>query len=371
MQDEQAWDVIIVGAGAAGIGCAIVLHDLGVQRFTLLERHAVGASFARWPAEMRFITPSFMSNHFGMLDLNAVALGTSPAHSLQREHPSGPEYAEYLQALAAHWELPVQSGMEVHGVEPRGEGFLVHTSEGAMRSRFVVWAAGEFQYPRLHPFAGAEHCLHNSQVRSWAELEGDEFIVIGGYESGIDAAVSLCALGKRVRVLDGAASWESDSVDPSLALSPYTVERLEVALATGRVQLIGDAWVTRVEHSAEGYTVCTEDEQWTTPTAPILATGFEGSLRLVRELFEWNEAGQARLTSDDESTITPGLFVVGPAVRHEQVIFCFIYKFRQRFAVVARCIAERMGLDITPLNLYRQQAMFLEDLSGCDEDCVC
>src|SRR5437660_10363024 len=93
----------IVGAGAAGIGTAIILQELGIERFAVLERHDVGASFARWPKEMRFITPSFTSNAFGLLDLNAVALNTSPAYTIQREHPTGAEYAEYLQVLAGHF----------------------------------------------------------------------------------------------------------------------------------------------------------------------------------------------------------------------------------------------------------------------------
>ena len=41
-----------------------------------------------------------------------------------------------------------------------------------LRCRYVVWAAGEFQYPRESPEAlpGAELCMHNSRVRSWADL---------------------------------------------------------------------------------------------------------------------------------------------------------------------------------------------------------
>ncbi|MGB5594667.1 MAG: NAD(P)-binding domain-containing protein, partial [Crocosphaera sp.] len=66
------FDVVIVGAGAAGIGCGVVLKDLGIENFVILERHQVGASFSRWPEEMRFITPSFPSHGFGLLDLNAV-----------------------------------------------------------------------------------------------------------------------------------------------------------------------------------------------------------------------------------------------------------------------------------------------------------
>ena len=48
------------------------------------------------------------------------------------------------------------------------------------------------QYPRAsdapESFPGAEHCLHNSSVRSWAKLPGDDFVVIGGYESGMDVS---------------------------------------------------------------------------------------------------------------------------------------------------------------------------------------
>ena len=39
--------------------------------------------------------------------------------------------------------------------------------------------------------------MHNSSVRSWSELKGDDFVVIGGYESGLDAAFNLSSCGKR------------------------------------------------------------------------------------------------------------------------------------------------------------------------------
>jgi putative flavoprotein involved in K+ transport len=373
MEQTKQLDVVIVGAGAAGVGCGIVLRDLGVERFALLERYEVGASFAHWPAEMRFITPSFTSNHFGLLDINAVALGTSPAFTLQKEHPTGPEYAEYLQAIAEHWELPVYTDVDVQSIQSLSDGgFLIQTSRGDIRSRFVIWAAGEFQYPWLDPFPGAQHCLHSALVPSWHTIEGDEIIVIGGYESGIDAAINLVALGKRVRVLDAARAWESDSSDPSISLSPYTHERLDSTLQTGRVELIGDARVASVEQVADEYVVHgAAGQRWHTPVPPILATGFVGSLSLVSGLFDWHEDGYALLTERDESTRTPGLFLVGPNVRHSNIIFCFIYKFRQRFAVVAQAIGERLGIDTTPLNTYRSGGMFLEDLSCCGDECVC
>ncbi len=51
----KVYDVVVVGGGAAGVGVAIALRHAGIENFIVLERHTVGASFAAWPAETRFI----------------------------------------------------------------------------------------------------------------------------------------------------------------------------------------------------------------------------------------------------------------------------------------------------------------------------
>ena len=370
-QTKLSYDVVIVGAGAAGIGCGVVLQELGLERFTILERHQVGASFSRWPEEMNFITPSFPSHGFGLLDLNAVTLKTSPAIAFRREHISGKQYALYLQTVAEHFELPIQTEVDVKVVEPLSQGgFKLHTAAGDIRTQFVIWAAGEYQYPHLNPFPGAEHCIHNTQIRSWADLEGDEFIIIGGYESGMDAAANLVALGKKVGVLDRTGAWANPDTDPSIALSPYTLQRLEFIYRTGRLDLVGNAPIEEVKPIPGGYAVYSEYQKWMTAHPPILCTGFDTSLKQIAPLFDWSE-GYAALTENDESTIAPDLFVAGPSVRHGDLIFCFIYKFRQRFAVVANAIAHRLGLDPSPLDAYRQAGLFLDDLSCCSNDCIC
>lgn len=374
MKQIKPWNVVIVGAGAAGVGMGITLQEMGLTNFVILDRHEVGASFARWPAEMRFITPSFTSNGFGPPDLNAVTYHTSPAHMLQREHPTGPEYAQYLKAVADHFQLPIQTGVEVTAVTPNtaGQGFELQTTAGRFAARFVIWAAGEFQYPWLDPFPGAENCLHNSAVSSWAQLEGESFVVIGGYESGLDAAYNLSKRGKQVLVVDRQPRWESRPTDPSRGLAPFTHSRLRTALNKGQLNLLGDVTITRVEPNDQGYLISAEDgRQWHSPTRPILSLGFSSSLELVDDLFAWHEEGYPLLTEQDESIQTPGLFLVGPGVRHGNVIFCFIYKFRQRFAVVAQAIGERLGLETEALEIYRRHYMFLDDLSCCDVECAC
>ncbi|WP_068780554.1 NAD(P)/FAD-dependent oxidoreductase [Paenibacillus sp. GM2] len=371
-------DCIIIGGGAAGIGLGSLLQELKLEHFRILERSDIGASFRMWPKEMRMITPSFTGNAYGMLDLNSITLDTSPAYTLGTEHPSGEEYADYLQAVAEYKELPVQTGVDVTGIHAQPDGgFELDTSAGILRSKFVIWAAGEFQYPRLDSFPGAEYGIHNSLVAEWKEIAGEEHIVIGGYESGADAAIHLAGLGRKVTIIGRNIRWvEKGSSDPSMEISPFTKDRLR-NVADGRVELLDGYEAQRIEPAdGGGYHVYCEDASGSlhilkTSSAPILATGFRGSLELIGPLFDRDDHGSALLNKFDESVRTPGLFVSGPSVSHEHLVFCFIYKFRQRFGVVAGEIARRLGLDTAVLEKYRKQGMLLSDLSCCEEDCQC
>lgn len=370
-------DVAVIGAGAAGVGLGVALRDFGIHRIAILERDFVGASFERWPREMRFITPSFVSNQFGWMDYNAVCLDTSPAFTLRVEHPNGREYARYLRAVAAHFALPIWEQIEVKTVKPlpaRNTGFEIATDKGSVQARFVVWAAGEYQYPNLEPFPGAELCRHSSRIASWSEVAGDDFIVIGGSESGVDAAIHLAQAGKQVRLLEKRPTWSENSSDPRVVLTPYTRERLNEAFKTNRIEFLAYAEALGVSQQGAGYRVfCNDNHKLDTPEPPILANGFCGSVTLVKQLFAWRQKdGTPQLTEADESTITPGLFLAGPQVRHGEARFSFIYQFRQRLAVVARQIAGRLGLETAQIEMrYRRGGMFLDDLSHCEQECEC
>jgi putative flavoprotein involved in K+ transport len=371
-------DVLVVGAGASGLGVGVALRQMGVEKLVILDRHAIGASFERWPREMRFITPSFDSQAFGSADLNSICPGTSPAFQLGVEHPSGIEYARYLRRVAEMEKLPVHTGYNVRSLHADEFDFSATIDgpqgEHILRPVTVVWAAGEFQYPRDAAFPGAELCLHNSLVASWQDLQGEEFTIIGGYESGIDAACHLAAAGKRVTVLDHSAPWERKEMDPSDMLSPFTRQRLRVAREQGRIELLPSP-VRNVTHAGATWQIDLPTGPRVSLTIPILATGFESSLSLVAEHFDWDENIPV-VNEHDESTRTSGLYLTGPMLRHKvqngMAIFCFLYKFRGRFPVIAANIGEKLGLDPLPmLARWRHAGMLLDDLSCCADTCQC
>jgi putative flavoprotein involved in K+ transport len=249
------------------------------------------------------------------------------------------------------------------------------------------------------------------------------------YESGADAAVNLAKAGKQCTVLASTATWNVQTPDPSTELAPYTAQRLREVTAAGfspRPKLLAPLRVLRVERAAvEGFnviavrkadehhhhtrlrsplviqaedsTTCTpgdtcpsgddcanahEGSELTVHTSqpPVLCTGFKGSVAsAASHLFnladESDEAkgcltGAPLLTVDDESTKVPGVFLVGPTVRHGELSFCFVYKFRQRFGVVANAICCGLGRDTkSAVESCRKMNMYLDDVKCCESRC--
>ena len=69
-------------------------------------------------------------------------------------------------------------------------------------------------------------------------------------------------------------------------------------------------------------------------------------------------------------TQVPGAFLVGPTVSHGKLSFCFIYKFRQRFGIVANAICTGLGRDTTKaVEACRKMNMYLDDFSCCKSSC--
>ena len=350
--------VVIIGAGPAGIGVAALLSQCAIPSL-VLERGRIGESMLRWPKETRFISPSFTGNFFGSVDLNAITPASSPAFGLQTEHPSGYQYTEYLNDVANVHELNIEEGVDVQDVNVEHNGIIsLITNKSTVQCRSLIWAGGEFQFPKIIP--------NTVRVdRSYKDFPIGHHVIIGGAESGIETAFNLIKNGSKVSLIDPSAPWAEKVSDSSYGLSPFTFSRLRKIIKSGKVEFIAEP----TEKITDKF-VRTKNHTIQLNFPAIDATGFDITKSLAGKLFNF-PSGYAELTDCDESTKYKNIYLVGPNVQHDKAIFCFIYKYRQRFAVVVREILSRWNEEHPIISDYKKLGFLLDDLSCCDGECVC
>jgi putative flavoprotein involved in K+ transport len=368
MYSSNIYDTVIIGAGAAGIGLGVLFEKMELKNYLILEKDTVGSSFRQWPTHTRFISPSFSGNAFGIVDLNAVTPDTSPAYTLKTEHPSGIEYATYLESLTNHFNLKIKEETAVLAITKSDDIFTLDTAGKTFHAKHIVWAGGEFQQPLVPDIPGAKYGIHSSTV---VNTENDELVIIGGYESGFDLAIEAMSQGKKVTIIDAGTPWDVSSSDSSISLSPRTRDRISPYIGSDQLTLIGDTRVIAIEKTKPDYQIKTNRGYIQSSEPPIFATGFKNLPEIASALFTDAPQGNVLLTKHDESTITPGCFLIGPKVQHGEIVFCFIYKYRQRLPVVAETIVDRLGLQLPLPTEYKKPGMYLNNLADCGAECSC
>jgi putative flavoprotein involved in K+ transport len=184
MTDRSTVDVVVVGAGQAGLAMGYHLRERGV-RFMILEAGpAIGRSWrSRWDS-LRLFTPA-----------RYAALPGMPFPGPPDAYPGKDQVADYLVDYAATVDLPVHLNTAVTALRRDGEVFTLTTSTGQVRARHVVAATGPFQKPAVPAVATALAAdivqLHSSAYRNPRQLPDGDVLVVGGGNSGFQIATEL------------------------------------------------------------------------------------------------------------------------------------------------------------------------------------
>lgn len=189
--DSAALDVIVIGGGQAGLSVGHHLAKRGL-RFVILDAHQrVGDSWReRWDS-LKLFTPA----RFDSLDGMPFPL---PAH----EFPTHEQMADYLEAYAAHFKLPVQSGMRVESLTKRGGRYVVKAGGVELEADQVVVAMASYQQPRLPGLAQQLRPdivqLHSSAYRNPEQLREGSVLIVGAGNSGAEIGMELAKKGRKV-----------------------------------------------------------------------------------------------------------------------------------------------------------------------------
>jgi putative flavoprotein involved in K+ transport len=193
-QALQEIDVLVIGAGQAGLAAGYHLARTKLS-FVIVDRHArIGDSWRCRYDSLTLFTPRAFST------LPGLTLDGDP-----EGYPARDEFADYLEAYASHFDLPVLSGNGVAQLERQtDERFAAQLDDGRhIIAKAVIVATGAFQEPILPTigtdFDSAVTQLTPESYRNTADVQTGTLLVVGDGASGRDIAAStwwwLRALG--------------------------------------------------------------------------------------------------------------------------------------------------------------------------------
>jgi putative flavoprotein involved in K+ transport len=175
---------IVIGGGQAGLSVGYHLARRGLP-FLILDAHErIGDAWRnRWDS-LRLFTPA---RYDGLPGWAYPARGDAFITKNQM--------ADYLEAYAKRFDLPVRTGVRVDGLSRQGDRFVVTAGERRFEADQVVVAMANYQVPRVPSFAPDLDPrivqLHSLEYRNPSQLQAGGVLVVGVGNSGADIALEV------------------------------------------------------------------------------------------------------------------------------------------------------------------------------------
>jgi len=184
MTGAQRLDTVVIGAGQAGLATGHHLARLGVAFVILEGRARVGDVWRERFDSLRLYTPARYDG------LPGWRFPIPP-----RAFPTKDEVADYLEAYAERFALPVVTGAPVERLSFEGGRYLVRAGGRRYEADNVVVASGTFTEPIVPPFASELDPritqMHSCDYRNPSQIPPGRVLVVGASHSGGDIAYEL------------------------------------------------------------------------------------------------------------------------------------------------------------------------------------
>ena len=285
IRDCKMHDLIIVGAGPAGITAAIYAARMKLKTLVLTKN--IGGQ-AAWSGGI--------GNYTGF------------------QYITGLELAGKFEEHMRGFDLELREGVEVECVERDGEHFSVKTKDGQYTSKAVILASGRM--PRQLNAKGEEgyknHGVSYCATCDGPLFQGKDVVVVGGGNSALDAAVQLLNIANRIYLVNNTDHIIGDQLMiETLKSSP----KVEIRNKTELREIFGDNFV-------RGVRLLTDKSK--EETLPVEGVFVEiGSLPAKEPACKakTNEYGEIVVNGRCETDI-PGLFAAGDvtSVPEKQII---------------------------------------------------
>ncbi|CAG0955248.1 partial thioredoxin reductase (NADPH), partial [Anaerolineae bacterium] len=183
-------DVIIIGAGPAGLACAIAAMRAGLS-CTIVEQGSVADAIRRFPVTMTwFSTPELLE------------IGDVP-FVIPTVRPTRIDTLNYYLRVARQFRLDIRNHERVTDIRRNAAGgFVVHTATGAtFEGVHVVIATGYFDHPVRLGVPGEDLAHVRYYYDEPFPYAGKQVVVVGGRNSAVETALDLFRHDARVTLV--------------------------------------------------------------------------------------------------------------------------------------------------------------------------
>jgi len=185
-------DVVIVGAGQAGLSASACLAQRGIDH-VVLEKSGIGASWRhqRWDS-FCLVTPNWT------VRLPGQEYAGPELHAFM----SGAGFVTFLEEYAARFEIPIRQPVTATAAQQTEHGWHLETTAGSLDSRALIVATSNYQTPFIPDFAAAMplqiKSLSAADYRNAAQLPPGRVLVVGSAQSGGQIVEDLMIAGREV-----------------------------------------------------------------------------------------------------------------------------------------------------------------------------
>ncbi len=319
-------DVLIIGAGPAGLACGIAATRAGLS-CRIIEQGGIADAIRRFPVNMTwFSTPELLE------------IGDVP-FVIPTVRPTRTDSMNYYLRVARQFNLDIQTHERVAAIERLvGGGFMVGTGSGAqVPAAHVVIATGYYDHP-VHlgvPGEDLPHVFHYYDEPF--PFAGSRVVVVGGRNSAVEAALDLYRHDARVTLVHRGASL-------SPGVKYWIQPDCENRIKAGQITACFGTTVRSIAPHAVVLATGNEERSIAADFVFIL-TGFGPDSALLRGAgVELDPETLAPQTSTETfETNVPGLFVAGSVVAGRNTNTIFVENGRLHGDVIIRAILARKG----------------------------
>ena len=182
--ESEHVDTVVIGGGQAGLSTGYHLRARDEPFVILDANERVGDAWrTRWDS-LRLFTPARYDGLEGL-----------PFPGSKLSFPSKDEMADYLEAYAERFDLPVRTGLHVDRLSRHGDRYTIDAGPRRFSADSVVVATGANQVPRRPTFAAdldpSVVQMHSYEYRDPSQLRDGGVLVVGVGNSGAEIAFEL------------------------------------------------------------------------------------------------------------------------------------------------------------------------------------